>query len=225
MKKQISLLLFTITALFTMVSCNSSDDYDNGIPADAQYSIVTLLSSSSTGSVFEFQKDNNSTPVTFTAPETSIDIAQIPLKSRMLIAYKLETGSSLEAGGFIHVYAYGSILNGDIKFADPNASANFATGDVTLQTQWLTGDYLNLALTVSYSQTMSLQLVCDKSTLEEEYPTVYLIYKADNQTTAYPHSGYASFNVAELWSNPGVRGFNFVFRDTNGGDKNVMMRK
>ena len=217
MKTKISSLFLSLLAIFTITSCTTTDYPDNQIPSDAVYALATLINSTDEGIILDYQKDETSSVERLIAPGQRVDLSQTPLGSRVLIAFNYIQNSTSVNGTDINLYYIGSIFNADLKFQTAQEAFNFSSDDVTLESVWLTGDFLNMALSLNYSQTMRLNLVCDQATADSRTPVIYLMYEADNLAAAYPHTGYASFNISSLWKEANPLGFILKVKDSKTG--------
>lgn len=218
MKTKISSLLLSLFAIISITSCTTTDLPENQIPSNAIYALATLINSTDEGVILDYQKDEATTAERLIAPGQRADLSQTPIGSRVLIAFNYaKNGGNSAHGTDIDLYYLGAIFNANLKFQTAEEAFDFASNEVTLESVWLTGNFLNMAITLDYAQTMRLNLVCDQATADDRNPVLYLIYEADNLAASYPHSGYASFNISSLWDGTSALGFTLKVKDLKTG--------
>lgn len=202
------------TALTSCVD-DKQDDIQK-VPADAIYQIATFVSYQNVTATFKFQKGADTPVITLTAQGFIMDTALVSPGMRVLIVYKPVNGDP-DASGDINLYAVGKILNGTVKYFPADGGNNFNSYPVNLESAWLTGDYINFAMILSYFEKMDLNLVCDEATKDSATPHLYLIFKPDQTGSSYPRSGYASFDISEIWDNGTAEAVTLTVNDSRTG--------
>lgn len=195
---------------FASTSCNSDDD-NGGLPPGTLYDIVTLVSNTDQGSVFEFRRDGDSPLITLTSSRrVSTDFKD---GDRLLIAYMPLSGVSYVSGS-IDLYGTGNVINGDIQTGTAQEWNSFRTADQNVAFINRSGEYLNVRTEIYVrSQPKTYALVVDESTLDEEIPTAYIIFEPDTQGDTSLHTGYASWNLSKVWNLESVKGLKIVWSD------------
>ncbi len=197
------------------VSCN--DDKSNDLPEGTLYDIVTLVSNNDNGTVFEFQKEGDSPMITLTSTRR-VDSEIFKTGDRMLIAY-LPLASSY-ASGPIELEATGQVINGDIIEGKASDWNSFRTYDQYLTFISRSGQYINVRSELYVrSAPKTYSLVVDEATLDQEYPTAYIIFIPDNEMDATLHTGYASWDISKVWNLPTVKGLKIRLSNTNGDNE------
>jgi hypothetical protein len=199
----ISLLLSLVVVM--LPSCNSSS---SGYVAedDTLFDIVTVVATGSNGTSFSVQKDDSSAPVTLTCTN-AIDTAQVG--KRVLIAYRLPSGTSQYTNSTVELVAAQKVINDTVQVADVTSLANEAQNLLSAN---VVGNYLDIKAQCSYKDAPArYALVLDESTVNDAYPTIYLTFKADNYINSSSKDLYASFNISKLRSNKAYAGFKLVW--------------
>lgn len=203
MKRNLFYSLFAAIVAIFLPSCNSSSD--DIVTEEYQYDIATLSAMNDNGSSYIVQKDAASLPVTLTTTQR-IDTTNVKVGERLLIVYSLPNGVSAYTSSSITLQGYRPIINKPIEFG----SFSGQNDNLRLISAWVTGKYLNVyASGAVYSDPKEFKLIVDENTLSDQYPTVYLVFRTDNEMSAVESSIYASFDISELQSK--ASGFQLVW--------------
>lgn len=217
----LTLLLALVATVFT--SCND----DNGgkeLPEGTLYDIVTLVSNSDEGSVFEFRKDGDS-PIITLVSSRKLDEKEVKPGQRMMIAYVPLSGVSYVSGG-INLIGYRSVLNGDIQVGKAEDWNSFRT--FNQKVTWInrSGQYLNVQANIFVkNEPKKYDLVVDESTLNDEYPVAYIIFIPDNEINGYVINGVASWNITKVWEKGSCKGLKVRWANEEGTSTEKVFEK
>lgn len=209
--RSILLSFLTILSVLTLTtSCNSNDPAGPGV-GDLFFDIATLESATDNGSTFTLRKDGDSPLVTLTStvPKSQINADYFPVGCRLLIGYLPESGEAYVSGP-VTLYILSYVYNGVIQESTAEATTNWNTASQQVNSIWRTGNWLNFHVMCDYAsinlKPNKYDLVVDETTLNDEYPKAYVIYEPDTRVNSVTQNFYASFNIAEVWNLPHVKG-------------------
>ncbi|MDO5394428.1 MAG: NigD-like C-terminal domain-containing protein [Bacteroidales bacterium] len=212
------LTLLTLAFALAAVSFTACNDDDNNIPDNAfTYRMVTFEAQNDNGSVFTYQEGEYTPVITLTATQR-IDTEKVKIGQRLVIAYRDAFTPGDASDGNISLVGYVPVHNGVLERGTSNDSDGFRSNMVQMASEWITGKWLNINMSaILRSEPKSFRLVADESTLNEEYPSVYLLFQTDDQDRGTLKTVYASFDIEWLWSddNP-CKGFILKTANQNG---------
>lgn len=213
MKKTLIPSLFAAALAVLLPSCNSESNSAT-TDDDTHYDMVTYASMSDKGSTYTLQKDDDSQPVTLTAT-ARIDTTAVKVGQRVVIAYTLPSGVSAYTNSSINLKGYMTAVN-DTIITDKAPTLNY---NQKLISAWITGKYLNIHSQVSVAESAKrFELVLDEETVNNIYPTVYLVFEPDlDFDKVSSKSVYASFDISKLRYTLNARGFKLVWLPASGG--------
>lgn len=207
-------------ALLGLVSCNSST---SDVTEEPLYDFATLTGVNDKGSTFEVIREADEQPCVFTS-SFKVDTTRIHVGERLLISYVNSNGVSYISGP-IDLYRYQQVLNGSIEVGTSTEWDSWRTNDVAIYYATRTGKYINVMANVYVlNAPKTFTLVADKATLNDEYPKVYLVFLSDASLEGSMRSGYASWNISEVWDLPTCKGIKLYMANTV-GDKVLTFAK
>lgn len=205
----------TAIIAFMSSSCSDNDKIGSGtLPDNICFDFATFVSSSEDGSVFQLQQSGDSPLITLTTT-ARVSADQIRPNTRVIIEYVPSGGQAVYQSGPIDLYGIVSITTGNITprpLSDINSLfvESFKTISLTR-----TGEYLNVWAEAAYnSKIEKFELLVDETTLENEYPEAYLIFKPDNG--GIYRQVYASFGLNEIWKLPTCKGVKVNYQLASG---------
>lgn len=209
MKTKFRNLVMAAAAVITLgaatTACNDKDNPSTP-PNNTMVDIVTLESTSDNGFVVTTRKIDNSPLVTLTATNAPINTELVKVGQRFLLSYYPESGIQYKTGN-ITAYAYRPILNAKIIEGTAQEYNSWGTEAQDIVSMWRTGNFINVYTQAPYSQIPSqFDLVVDKTTLDNEVPQCYLLFKSDNVYESAPKDYYATFDISSVWNRENVRG-------------------
>lgn len=194
-----------------LTSCNTHSGEDTGVQQFVE--MVTLAATDENGSTFTYQYSEFSNLVTLTTP-IRISADNVKVGQRLIIAYTVTDGREANTSGPINLMSMMQVQNGELKQGTKEDNGNWATSLYTMNRAWITGPWLNLSVSCTILQApKKFEIVVDESTLEESFPTAYLIIESDNDKNGKYLNAYASFDIAWLWNNPKYNGMTLKYVD------------
>lgn len=182
-------------------SCNSNSGGNNG-GQDAQIvRFVTLASKSDDGSSYTYY-DAQDNPFTLT---TTLKINNTDIKPghRLILAYNCNWGYADKSGAVDALNVY-NIINGTLS---TGPSTQLTSPQYYVEPSQ-TGPYLNVQARVSViNQPKSYRVVMDETTVDSNWPTVYLFFESDNEGDGAIKEIYASFDMSAIWNNDKYDGY------------------
>lgn len=225
-------MAMAMTASIALCSCGSDGDDEpaNDIPADAVYDIVTMVSTSSKGTVFTMQCFDDSELITYDAPYDFTTSEHMKPGRRMLICYKRTDGATYTSGK-IKLYGYSSMANTeqDVKEGEASDYDNWHLRKMQVSALWRTGHYVNLQASLYVFKALKPEtfvLVADKATIGSDYPELYVAYsnaEGNDGDNVYPVK--ASFDIDAIWSLPTCKGVVIYYNDGTGNVATLMQKQ
>lgn len=208
------LAMLTVSATFT--ACNS-DDGGQLITTYTQF--ATLVADDESGSTFEV---NNSAdgPVRVLTSTNRVDTKKVAVGQRLMIAYQLEGTTSEDGSGPIRLLAYMQVINGKLEVMSATEAENFKTNSLQDPVMQVTGNYLNVQVMGRLrTDPEKFALIADESTMDDKYPTVYLVFLSDDASTGAWKTIYGSFDISSIWNNQKYNGMIVKMDNENGQDE------
>lgn len=193
--------VLTVSTIFT--ACNTSDD---GPLVSTYTQFATLVADDEQGSTFEV---NNSAdgPVRTLTSTNRVDTKKVAVGQRLMIAYQLEGTTSVDGSGPIRLLAYMQVINGKVEVMNATEAENFKSNSLQNPVLQVTGNYLNVQVMGRLrTDPDKFALIADKSTMDDKYPTVYLVFLSDDDSTGAWKTIYGSFDISEIWNNQKYNG-------------------
>ncbi len=208
-------LLLAIASLFSLTSCNSDD---NGSTPQIYLDIVTIKSTDAAGTVLTMRENGDSPLVTYTTTQT-ISGEYVKAGDRIIISYTAENGR-LENGP-INIIAAAPTIGKGHAIAEKTAeeTGQWLTSSLNMSDIWRTGEYINLVfLSHSSSTPKKCELVVDKATLEDEYPSVYLIFEPGDGSDVSDYAFYMSYSITEITDHANCKGVTINYKSSSGAN-------
>lgn len=208
------LLLSTLLAAAAILpSCNS--DEPEPIPISF-IDIVTLESSSPTGSTFTFRKIDDSPLITLTSNNLVSTGDSVKRGLRLIMQYSPQSKKQYESGpvtimGLSVAFGEGK----QIKLATPEQTHNWASDNITVNNMWRSGEYLNLGIVGrTESDPRQYCLLIDSVTMETPVPEAHIIFEGTmGSQYAQQVLLYASYDISNIWNNPKYTGLKVIAYD------------
>lgn len=217
-------ILVAATICCMTTSCCSDNTGGSGYPDNMATDFATLASTSDRGTVFTLQKSGDSPLVTFTAP-IKIDQSVIKVGERVIIAYVPDGGQKVYESGPIKLYGILAIFNADITTEPMSTIENWSSQRMDTKIISRSGNYLDIWAELEYkTEPERFVLAVDESTVNDEYPEVYLVFTSDLTTLGPQRQFYASFDLSPVWDLQSCRGLNIHYMDKT-GDKTLKIEK
>lgn len=213
MKGKIFILMMALLTM-TFTSCKDEDE-PGTIPSDAMLDMATFVSQDGNGSTFTLQKDGDSPVVTLTARQR-LDTDLFTIGNRLLIYYVPESGVAYQSGPAV-LYAARQVINGKALTGNSKDYPGWSTEATNLQSIWRTGKYLNIHSLAYYKvNPKRFVLVADETTIDDEYPDLYLIFYSDDQVDGDLNTLYASFDISGVWDSDTCKGVRVHLANSSG---------
>lgn len=213
-----------------LAACGDDDgSLESAIPADADYDFVTLVSSSSSGSVFEFRKVDDSPVVSYQANVDFTKINSVNDGDRLIICYK-RNGGEIYTSGPIYLYGYIAMANEEQKCMQGVASDydDWASRPFGINALWRTGVYINVNTEIYVFQSKlpeSFVLVEDTATSDSAMPHLHMMYaNKEGNDGDNPTRVYASFDISGVWERDGVEGVVVEYPTRDGSASQVFTK-
>ena len=183
------------------MSSNSGESNDNTI-----YTFATVEAVNDNGASFTFRKEDDSPLITLYSTQ-SFNTTTVKAGMRVFIGYTI-TGNQPYTSGQVTITGMLSPLGGDIIVGTADDYEQFASQKIGIEAFWRSGEYLNITATGAYYQDpKTFALVVDETTIDEPYPTAYLIFKSDRDIESVSDKAiYGSFDISEVWNREGFKG-------------------
>lgn len=200
-----------LAAGVALQGCDDKDD-DGEHRQATLYDIVELTSTDAAGSTFTLWRPDADEAVTLRA---SGRVSGVSAGDCLFLAYTPLNGKAYTSGD-ITIQAQGYVNNSALKKSTPEKLDGWDSEPVYLMSLWRAGDKVCMRLRMTYDEHARLfALVADETTLDEEYPTVYLFHRRINPDDNFARQYYAAFDVSALWSRPGCRGVRVRVNNSN----------
>ena len=201
---------------------------DSSTPGDEDkyvaFNIVTYEGTSADGvTTLSYQVINDSPLLTLTC-RWSPD-RELTAGTRLLVAYSTDTPT--ESGG-VNLLQASLVYGGASEVSDKTDSIAGSGTPLWINSMWRSGNYLNLDCQARYaSDSRKVRLVADDSTLDDDYPVLYLVNcaKGEDDMSPYNQRLYGSWDVGALWSRPTVMGLTVIMDDANRGASEMTFSK
>lgn len=225
--KNLKKLLLIMALAVVATAC--SDDNDNPTIDDTTMcDIVTFVGnpeSNNYRSVFQFQKADDSRLVTLKANNTALDVSSFKVNSRLLLYYVPETGMH-NIDDDVTVKNAITIFNDSVRTGDINKLPNWDTNPIFVNAIWRSGTYINIQCGLTYSLEPSVfVLLADNTTVNDEYPQLYLSYQKGSGKESFEKSFYASIDISALWNKSTCKGVVINVNDSNLGNNKLEFKK
>lgn len=215
-KSMVACVAMTMAVL--LPSCNSEGVSE----ATSFMSFVTIEGVSDYGTVFTTRQNGDSPLVTFTSG-TVLKADQYPLGSRWIIGYTNEANERYKSGP-IALTAIIPVFNGKIEKATAEEIKKLTNNDLTPSLIQREGQWLNLECSATVAgQPKKFALLVDESTLDNEYPDVYIGFETDTNSGPV-RQFYASFDLTSVWMLPTCNGIKVHYK-LYGTDRDHLFQK
>lgn len=210
MKLKNLLAAFAAAIILMTTSCNS-DDVTPG--TQIFLDIVTVQSKTDAGTVLTCRQGADTPLVTYTTSQV-ISGTYINEGDRILISYTAEQGRYVT--GTISILAATTTAGAGEQVPEEDflQIGNINGSAVNMNDIWRTGSYLN-AVFLSYSSAnyKTCRMVADKSTLNDEYPVIRIIFEPETGKDESEYAFYMSYSISDILDRQGVKGVRVYFND------------
>lgn len=211
-----------ILASLSFASCNSSGT-PSQFPDDLATEFATFVSTSNDGTVFTFQRNEDSGLITLVA-NVKVDTEKLPEGSRVIIQYSPSGGQGIYQSGPITLYTLSPIINGSVGREPLATIESWISDRINMKSITRTGEYVNIWLeATSNADVKRFSLTADEATLADEVPVLYLVVTSDD-TQLRTRQLYASLNISDVWDMATVKGVEIRYNDIN-DNRTVTFRK
>lgn len=215
-KNVITSTLLAIVFCLIFSSCNN-DNNNPYIPGTACYDFVTFVETSETGSVFTFQKSNDSELITLTSAER-LNPEKVKPGSRIIIQYIPSGGQDVYQSGPITLYGIAQITNGKTDPMTMDEIRAWPSNRIKMHSISRSGNYIDVWLEANISNAPKrFVIVADQATVNDEYPQLYLIFESDNNVNI-PRQVYGSFDLNPVWELNSCKGVQVHYQDVTGDE-------
>lgn len=210
MKIKSLLSAFVAAVILFTTSCNSDDPTPG---TQIFLDIVTVASRTETGTVLTCRQGADTPLVTYTTTQ-AISGNFIKEGDRILISYTTELGRYVSGPISILAATTTAGAGAPVPEEDFLSIGDIKGTAVTMNTIWLTGNYLN-AVFLAHSSTnyKTCRMVADTNTLDDEWPVIRIIFVPDSGTDESEYAFYMSYSVADIFARPNVKGVHVCFND------------
>lgn len=210
-------------AALVFTGCSSDSGPVDGMPDNLCYDFVTLVSTGDHGTVFEFRKNGDSQLITLTAA-VKIDTERVAVGSRLIICYVPAAGQMPYQSGAIALYGIAPVVNGEPVPATLDGIMDLKHDPLTVKTLSRSGNYIDMwGEGYGVGEDVTIVLYVDKSTVDTEYPSTYLVYDTGGSEGSL-RQVYASFDISDLLSRPLCKGVKVTYFGRT-GDETVCFGK
>ncbi len=206
--------ILTLLTIFLLSSCMSDDGYDG--PVDMTYWDIATFNGNIDGRAqFTVRQVNDSPEATLVA-RTALDTGSENLAGkRMLIRYVPESKKPYTSGT-ITLQSASTVNQSPTLIKSMNEYTDWARDRVYLYSVWRTGSYLNFNVSLTYDKEPRIFcIVADETTLENDYPDLYLVHIMANVTDYHDRRYYASFDISKIWERDNVNGVRLHVANSN----------
>ncbi|MDE6198152.1 MAG: hypothetical protein K2F91_09850 [Muribaculaceae bacterium] len=222
--KNFALGIIAAASVAGLSSCNSND---NPLPPTVIYTdIVTIAAMNADGSAFTFQKENDSPLVTLTTKQT-LSPDHFKVNTRAVISYTSESDHA--TSGPVNLLAAAETYGRGDAPATVSAeqAGNWETSPVDNIIVQRSGQYVNVVFTAYTDSTPKLcRVVLDEATLNDEYPTLYLLFEPQEfGINPGNYAIYMSYSLAGIFAQSTSKGVEVVYKDNTNTTKSVQLDK
>lgn len=220
----ISAILAVITIGLVTVSCNSNSSTPGGFPDNMQTDFATLVSTSNDGTIFTLRKSGDSPLVTLSAA-VKVDESVIKVGSRVIISYVPSGGQGVYESGPITLYGLAGVFNAAITKEPMTTIDSWQSQRLKMMMISRSGQYLDIWAELEYkTEPQRFVLAVDESTVDNDFPEVYLVFSSDMTSIGTPRQFYASFDLSSVWDLESCKGLVIHYNDT-AGNKTLKLEK
>lgn len=219
MKKAI---LYILSALMSIVSTSCSNDVPE-VNDTGYIDIVSFVSTTNNSTTFQFQQKDDSPVITYVAQDITVDTTFMPHGTRLILAYAPISGEAYKSG-YIHVLGMQSILNDNVKIQD--IDNNWDKDGIYLYDLWRAGSLVNVSCSVIFSEVPArFELVTDETTIDDEYPQLYLIHEYTASDNESQKAFFASFDMSDVWNKPSCKGVVINLNNLENNNNRITLTK
>lgn len=200
----------------TLSSCNNGSG--PGEPERPHYTMFATLLSFGSGACSLEVQEGPDTPRAILTANVTINGTPEAIGKRFLIYFTKDDDQPYVSGP-INLLSMVEVINGKASIANMQEITNVTMDMNNMAYMSLTGKWLNLQMIAnlaSYPRTFGVYV--DQSTLDKEYPQVYVGFVSDNNGSSYQYIVYGSFDLSPVLEMPDVCGFDLHYFN-NGGKK------
>lgn len=187
-------------------------------PVDMDFTEIATFEGNRDGhAVFTFRKVDDSPLITLTAGSALSTEAEPG--TRMLINYTIP-GNQPYVSGEVTLRGAARITQSPVMMDHPDVLKLWGIDPLWLYSMWRSGDYINLRVRLTYTaEPRVFGLVLDPETKNSEFPMLYVAHIISTDVDYHDREYYASFDISQLRSLPGIKGVKIGVNDTNIGQQ------
>lgn len=213
--------LAAAVALFGFSSCNDNDE-----PAVPTFvSMVTFYTGTSTTTLFELIPQGNGDAIMLSSNVSFV--GQMPEQGeRMMIEFKTPDNEYPVKSTSIELLGVLGAHNGMMTSTTQPDTLNWENRGMYVTSLWQTGRYVNMeSYVVNTNEGNGYTLQLDATTLDDEYPTAYLMAAEPAQMGMAPTAvAYSSFNLYPYWEQ--FNGLRIRYKNLNtSGTSELLVKK
>lgn len=211
--KLLTRILSAFVLLAAAAGCRDTSGPDRVNPT--LYDIVCLRSIDTDGSTFTLTMPEGNNVITYYASEL-VDTAIVPVGNRLMLAYRAAEASKPYTTGSITAIGYSLIYNDVLRGGTIDSFPEWERDPVYLLSAWMSEDFLNLRARLTFdTKPRRLFVMIDTLTVEEPYPTCYLVHQLSEPLENFDRAYYISVDMSALRKLAGCRGFRLLLHDSN----------
>lgn len=215
--KLINYLLVALLTL-TLGACNTNENNQKIAYVD----IMTLEATGESGSVLTFRLQGNSPLITLTC---SKPFSQELVGKRLVIIYTIVSDTQRGEDGVIDIEQSGATFGGGDapKVSTAGATDNWQSDEIELVQAELSGEYLNLGLTLNTNTSPRVfELYVDETTMDSDYPELHLVYEPQANSGGTSYSFFGSYNIGGLMNRPTAKGVKLTYNGFKEGEGTII---
>lgn len=206
-----------IALAISLTGCLDHDTFDGSVTPQVQ-TLATFEGNSPDGARFSYIAQGDG-PIINLQASVSVDTVRLHNGDRVLLTYLPK-----ENEGKISLISVVRVNGGTLYKEDAEALKGWDADPLFVEAVWRTGTYINLRCKLLWApESRRYRLEVDSTTIGCKVPDLYVAHAipdSTDRTTAYMATNYASFDMQQLWDEPGVRGVKIHVNNSNLPDKN-----
>lgn len=213
--------LVLAAAALSFSACNSSSD-----PVKTQYvDIVTLESSTESGSVMTYRVLDDSPEITLTSSQS---FSKDQIGKRIFIMYTSDNDDKHGVSGPVSIQFAGPTLGGGAAPlpASVDSLNNWHSEEIQFMQAYRSGKYLNLGMTLPTTNNPE-KFACylDVASENSEYPELWIVYKSKVGFDTQSMNFFGSYDISGIWDRPNVKGIKLHYNDNGDAEQIVTLEK
>lgn len=209
----VTLLLMLLSPVLT--ACVNDDTVDGPVEV-SMTDIVTFEGNDAAngGARLTLRQSDDSELITLLA-DRPLNNDRLPAGNRVMVTYVPASGRPYTSGN-VSLRGYSLINNGTVGVGELDDYPDWNVDKVYLYSMWRDGTFINFHCRMVYTdKPRTFRFIVTPSSLDSDYPEIYLVHRLHEETDSHDRHYYASFDIGPVWNRPGCRGVRVIVANSN----------